>query len=87
MNTRTREQIIAIADAIRTLGYDQSEARQHNVRGWTIDVRYKGQEYVGPNNYTRTSDLHLSDEELDVAFRLAATEPIEWESFLKEVKL
>lgn len=71
MTTTARlQQIDAIACIIASL--PEMDVDAANNAGWTVQLRYVDHEYVSDNDYTWTSDIHLTPSELSSALTLAA---------------
>lgn len=70
------EQVSAIiAEWDRNAAYDpewddQAEALRANAEGWTFDVRYDYQTYIGDDNFTRVEGLQLSGADLAAAISM-----------------
>lgn len=67
-----------ILDALRDTMDSEKATIQHvrevNRRGWTIEIRYHGQTYMGDDNYSLVEGIVLDDAELDQAIAWARAE-------------
>lgn len=69
---RRQHKIEKIADIIVGHRLTDDDIERANLAGWTIDVRFRDEEYVDQNSWSRVSDIHLDADELAQAKHIAA---------------
>lgn len=70
--SRRQEIIEKIAGTIVDYRLDDTTIDARNKVGWSIDIRFKGAEYISENEWSHFDNIHLEPNELATAKRIAA---------------